>query len=88
MILERIAASAIILGLIILAPYWIYLPALLLAVVIIPFFWEGIILGLFIDLMYGAPVSSSLLPFSPVAITAGLLVLFLPALKKHLRLNV
>ena len=34
-------------------PYWIYLPMIFAAVVVFPFYWEAIILAVFIEEIYG-----------------------------------
>jgi hypothetical protein len=39
---------------IIFLPYWIYIPLLFLAILFFPFFWEGILLGFLIDVLYGS----------------------------------
>ena len=65
---------------IILLPYYIYVPALVLAMAALPLFWEGVFLGFLIDILYGSGVHASLLSL------AGL-VLLLP-LRERIRTHV
>ena len=50
---QRIVIDVILLLAIIFLPYYIYLPALLIAILVLPFFWEGILLGFLVDVLYG-----------------------------------
>jgi hypothetical protein len=58
MITRRVFGSVLVLVSILVLPYWIYIPVLFVAVAIFPFFWEGILLALFIDIIYGGGVES------------------------------
>ena len=73
---------------IITLPYWIYLPALFAAIVILPVFWEGIILGFIIDILYGP--GSRLLPSagSFYGLCALLLIIILIPVRERLRTHV
>lgn len=35
-------------------PYWVYAPAIILGIVLLPLYWEAVILGFVIDVLYGA----------------------------------
>lgn len=50
----RHTTSALILLSIIFLPYWIYLPLLTLAIIYFQLYWEGILLGLLVDVLYGS----------------------------------
>ena len=54
----RILFSLMTLLGVVMLPYWIYLPLLLIGVIIFPFFWEGILLGLLADALFGPGFSS------------------------------
>lgn len=82
---RRIFASIIIFLSIIFLPYWIYLPMLLAAVAVFPIFWEGILLALLADVVYGG----AFVNFDDVLSSFGfytllVIILFLP-LRERLR---
>ena len=69
----------------ILLPYWIYVPALALSIIYFRFFWEGVVVGFIIDLLYGygGGFGQYLFALSSLA----LLLAMLP-IRDKLRLNV
>lgn len=73
---------------IILLPYWIYVPALVIAMAAFPLYWEGIVLGILIDVLYGAGIDS----FSTFIFSAGFLsllgLLMLLPLRERIRSHV
>ncbi len=82
---KRLFINISLLLLILFAPYWIYLPLGVLALCLLPFFWEGILMGFLIDIIYGAPA-----PFwldFPYAIGACVVVLISIPLRKRIRIN-
>lgn len=79
----RIFATLLILALIIALPYWIYLPAIFIGIIIFPLYIESIFLGLLIDTIYGEP--GAMLFGFPFGICAALLVLFAIPLREHIR---
>jgi len=82
---KRLILSLVLLFLILFTPYYLYLLALVLAVVFVPFFWEVVILGFLIDVLYG-PYSHIGLSFKfPVGITALILVVLLLPIRERLR---
>ena len=50
---RRITLTLIILALLVFAPYWVYLPALIIAILITPLYWEAIPLSHLITVLYG-----------------------------------
>lgn len=86
MILKRIFASVLILVLILIAPYWMYLPAIFICMLIIPFFWEAVPFGMLIDTLYSPWPLLHFPPF-PIALSALALLLILPLVRSRLRFN-
>lgn len=80
----RIAVSLIILALVLLAPFYVYLPALLIAILFFPLFLEGIILALLIDSLYGG--KSFFFGF-PLGMVATVIIIMLLPLRKYIRFN-
>ena len=85
---KRLSGLLILLLAIIFLPYWVYLPLLLVAIVIFPVFWEGVLFGLLIDVLYGWGVTAWPSLISPVALSALLLVIILLPVRERLRFHV
>lgn len=85
---KRLVALLILFVAIIFLPYWVYLPLLVAAILIFPVFWEGILLGLLIDVLYGWGVTAWPSLISPVALTALILVSVLLPVRDRLRFHV
>ena len=66
-------------------PYWIYLPAVILSIILIPFFVEGIFFGFLIDVLYGPQIYSGISFLFPHAFFASLFVLLIAPLRQFLR---
>ena len=85
---RRLLGSVIVLGAILLLPYWVYLPVLFAAIVILPFFWEGIWWAFLIDVLYGQGIANPLALVSLLSLTTlAVLIIILPV-KERLRLYV
>lgn len=69
---------------VILLPYWIYLPAIVIALIYFRLFWEGVVLGFLIDMFYGYGSGFSHYQFS---IYALILLLLLVPIRDNLRFN-
>ncbi|MDO8424224.1 MAG: hypothetical protein Q7S54_01265 [bacterium] len=67
----RLIATILLILSIIFLPYWIYVPALVAAMAAFPLFWESILLGFLIDVLYGEKISS----LSSFIFSAGFLAL-------------
>ncbi|MBX4189300.1 hypothetical protein KW785_01735 [Candidatus Parcubacteria bacterium] len=72
--------------LVLLTPYWMYFPAIILCIILFPLYGEGIILGLLIDVLYGRPHLGLVLDF-PFGMIAGVCVLLAAPIREHLRFN-
>ena len=80
---KRVLACVLLLASVLLLPYWFYLPLLFLMVVVIPFFWEAILVAFLVETLYGSGAGTLLL--SPVAMAVLILLIILVPLRKHLR---
>lgn len=76
----RLPSTIIIFFAILFLPYWIYIPALIVAMAALPLYWESIFLGFLIDILYGEGIYAGLLAL-------GGLILLLP-LRSRLRSHV
>ncbi|MDO8565524.1 MAG: hypothetical protein Q7R67_02815 [bacterium] len=57
----RILVTVLVFLSIIFLPYWFYVPALILAMGFFPLFWEGVLLGFLIDVLYGQGIYAGFL---------------------------
>ena len=81
----RLIGSIIVLVSILVLPYWLYIPIMFLAILFFPFFWEGILYGFLVDIIYGGgiqPLSSFVSPFALAALIV--IIVFMP-IREHLR---
>lgn len=76
-----------IIVLILAFPFWLYIPCLVLATLYFPFFYESILLGFLIDVLYGIHIRSGVSFMFPFAITFSLLVIVLLSTRKYLRVT-
>ncbi|OHB08626.1 MAG: hypothetical protein A3I86_00335 [Candidatus Zambryskibacteria bacterium RIFCSPLOWO2_02_FULL_39_14] len=83
--IHRILGSIIVFVSIIILPYWVYIPLLFIAIIIFPFFWEGIVLVLLIDVLYGNGVKALSWSVSPLAFSVLVLLIVLLYLRDSLR---
>ena len=82
---KRNLLTLILFIIIILFPYYIYLPLLTLGIVFIPFYYEAVPLGFLVDALYG-PFAHHGLSFSfPVGIFVTVLVLILLPIRERMR---
>jgi hypothetical protein len=77
--------TGICIVLILAFPAWVYIPIVTLGIGIFDFYWEGIILAFFIDVLYGTRVHMGISLFFPFALGAAALVLLLLPIKQRLR---
>jgi len=82
---RRILGFVIVLIAILVLPYWIYIPVLFLAILVFPFFWEGILFALLINLVHGGGGDILSLLFSPLALMVLIALIMLWLLRKNLR---
>ncbi len=83
--IRRALVLVILIVLILTAPYWIYVPLLIIALVLVPVFWEGIMLTFLIDTIYATP--PTVWYDFPHAFLACALVLATIPLRKMVRIN-
>ena len=57
---RRIFGSVVVLVSILVLPFWIYIPVLFIAIIIFPFFFEGILFAFLIDILYGSGIETAL----------------------------
>lgn len=81
----RILTSAIILLAVLMLPYWLYLPMLLFAIIAFPFYFEAVLLGLLIDMLYGVH-ESGILAF-PFGIAMTILVMIAMPTRTYIRFH-
>ncbi len=84
---KRIIATIILCLVVVISPYWIYIPLLVLAIFFFKFYWEGIMLGFLIDVLYGPTPHIGISFVFPFAIYASIFVLILLPLHERLRFN-
>lgn len=85
--ISRAATLVALILLVIFAPYWLYLPAILIATVMFPLFVEGIGFGLLLDTLYRPGGDGFFLLDFPLGICATALVVLTPFVRKRLRFN-
>jgi len=85
---HRIFGTALVLLSILVLPYWIYIPILLVAIIYFPFYWEGLILALIIEVIYDNGVGFLPSLVSPLALSALIMLIILLPIKDKLRLHV
>lgn len=82
---RRIVGFVCILISILVLPYWIYVPALVIGIVLFPFFWESIALVFLINVIHGGSVEFPAAFTSSLALfVLAVLIIMLP-IRKRLR---
>lgn len=84
---RRLITNIIVLLCIVALPYWVYFPILIIALIVLPFYWEGILFAFLIDVLYGNNVHQELSFVFPLAIYTSVFVLILIPLRERIRLN-
>jgi hypothetical protein len=82
----RVPAIIIIFIVIIIGPYWLYLPAIILGIIFFPLFLEAIPLALLADILYGHAGTGLAWGF-PFGMIAALAVFLASPLREYLRFN-
>jgi hypothetical protein len=82
---RHIFASLIIFLSILFFPYWIYIPILFVAIIIVPFFWEGVLFVLMIETISLGKVEMFTSLISPLTISALLVLIILLPIRERLR---
>ena len=86
--MNRKLVTLIICILIAAFPYWVYMPALALGIIVEDFYIEGVAFGFLIDILYGSRIHPSISFVFPYALVATFLVVVMLALRPRLRFNV
>ena len=68
---RRTLGYIVILISILVLPYWAYLPVLFVAILLFPFFWEGLLFAFLIDTLYGTGLET-------VIVALVVLIILLP----------
>jgi len=84
---ERALYTVLLIFLVLFTPYWIYLPAIFLGMILFPLYSEAILLSAFVDYYYGAHTYAGTPLAFPFAIAAALLLLALVELKERMRIT-
>jgi len=82
---SRILGYIIVFLSILILPYWIYLPILLVTIIVFPFFWEGLVFAMIIDAIYGRGAGFTSTLISPVTLAALAVLIILIPFQKSLR---
>ena len=82
---KRALGLLIVLFSILALPYWIYIPILFIAIILFPFFWEGILFALLIDVLYGSFLGTFPFLFSPTAAIALIALVVMLFFRDNLR---
>jgi hypothetical protein len=82
---ERILYDIFIFFLILHAPFWLYLPALVIGIIIFPLYWEAVPFAAFIDFFYGPHTHMGSVFAYPFGLSAAVLVAIFAPIKERLR---
>ena len=81
----RFIGYVIVLASILVLPYWIYIPVLLIAMIFFPFFWEGILFAFLIEVIHGSGIEAITSFVSPAALSAVIVLIILLPVRESLR---
>lgn len=81
----RLFGSGVSLLAILVLPYWIYIPVLFMAIILIPFFWEGIVLVFLIEIIHSSGILLFSLFVSPLSLLVLVLLIVVLPLRDTLR---
>ena len=70
---------------IIFLPFWIYLPLIFVAIILKEFYWESVVLGFVIDVLYGSGALGMSEFISPIALSYFIIVICVFWIKSGLR---
>lgn len=85
--MKRVLTTISISVLIMAAPYWLYLPAIAVGIVLFPYYLEGVVLALVVDALYGDFGAKVFILDFPLAIAAAVLVSIAPLIHERLRIH-
>ena len=79
--------TLLLVAMVLWSPFWVYASALVVVCMFFPFYFEAIILGFLIDVLYRSHEVSGI-TFFPHALGFTLFIILLIPLKERLRFNV
>ena len=82
---RRIIGSIIILVSILILPYWIYIPVLFIGIILIPFFWESILIVFLINIIHSNKIEVISLLVSPLALFVLFILIITLLVRESLR---
>ena len=82
---RRLIGFVLILVSILILPYWIYIPVLFVGIVLFSFFWEGIVLTFFINIIHNVGTNFSVSLVSPLALAALVALIVMLPIRGSLR---
>ena len=85
--MRRFLISVPVLLSIIFLPYWVYLPLLLVALVVVPLYWEGMILGFLMDVLYGSAIHPGISFNFTFALLSLMIILIMIPLRERIRIH-
>lgn len=85
---RHILGSIIVFFSMLFSPYWIYIPVLFVTIIVIPFFWEGILFALMIETISAGEVEMFTSLTSPLTISAFIMLIVLLPIREKLRFHV
>jgi hypothetical protein len=84
---KRTLLTLLLIVLVLVGPYWLYLPALLLLAVFMPYYWEGLIIAFFVDVMYGTYSHKFVNFYYPYAFIILLAILTSFIIRRRIRIH-
>jgi hypothetical protein len=85
--MKRVLITLSLLLSILVLPYWLYVPAIALTSIYIPYYIEAVILAFLIDVLYGGSTHTTITFAFPFAIGFSLLLIILVPLRSRLRIH-
>ena len=83
----RLFTSLILLIIVGTMPFWIYIPAIVGADIFFPFYFEAIVLGFLVDVLYGQHISQGLSFIFPLALFLSIFIIVILPVRERLRLS-
>ena len=87
MTVSRLFGSILVFLSILVLPFWFYVPILFVAIIIFPFYWEGIIFGFLIDVLYGNGIGPVFSGISLWGLGALVIILVLMPFRGRMRFS-
>jgi len=84
--LKRIIADVVLFFSIFFAPWWVTIVLGALSIIFLPMFWEAVLVGMFLDAMYGGRMEGIYGRFGFFTVIALILVIASGRIKKQIRI--